>query len=57
MIPDVAALPLWVIAIVFGGAAAVVWMAGSRLAGYANVFADRTGNRGRRSLVSYCSAV
>lgn len=43
MIPDIAALPLWLIAIVFGGAAAVVWVAGSRLARYANVFADRTG--------------
>lgn len=43
MIPDVAALPLWLIVIVFGGAAAVVWVAGSRLAGYANVFADRSG--------------
>ena len=43
MIPDFAALPLGVIVTVFGGAAAVVWVAGSRLAHYANVFADRTG--------------
>ena len=43
MIPDFVALPLWLTAIVFGAAAAVVWLAGSRLAGYANVLADHTG--------------
>jgi cation:H+ antiporter len=43
VIPDFAASSLWLIALVFGGSAATVWVAGSKLAGYANVLADRTG--------------
>ncbi|WP_137179729.1 sodium:calcium antiporter [Roseomonas sp. AR75] len=35
--------PLWLLAAVFAGAAAVVWVAGSRLAGYVDQISDRTG--------------
>ncbi|PWS35472.1 hypothetical protein DFH01_17845 [Falsiroseomonas bella] len=34
---------LWLLAAVFAGAAAVVWIAGSRLAGYVDRISDRTG--------------
>ena len=35
--------PLWINLVVFAGAAAVVWVAGSSLSRYADVIADRTG--------------
>jgi hypothetical protein len=43
MIPDVAARPCGSSSLSSEGAAAVVWVAGARLARYANVFGDRTG--------------
>lgn len=41
--PNVHALPLWGVAVVFGGAAALVWVAGIRLAVYTEAVAERTG--------------
>lgn len=40
---DLAALPLWAIALVFAGAALAIALAGTRLAGLADHLADRTG--------------
>ncbi|MFO1039655.1 MAG: hypothetical protein U1E45_22655 [Geminicoccaceae bacterium] len=35
--------PLWQLGLAFAGAAAMVWIAGSRLAGYVDAISDRTG--------------
>jgi cation:H+ antiporter len=39
----IAEWPLWLLGLVFAGAAAVVWFTGSRLAGYVDAISDRTG--------------
>lgn len=40
---DFSALPLWLVLLLFLGGAALVWLAGSRLARYADVVAEETG--------------
>lgn len=40
---DFAALPLWLLGLAFAASAAVVWAAGSRLAGLVDAIADKTG--------------
>jgi cation:H+ antiporter len=42
-VPDIASLPLWALALSFVAAAALVWVAGIRLAGYTEEVAARTG--------------
>lgn len=46
MVPDFQTLPFAVLTAVFLVAAMLVWIAGTRLAGYASAFADRTGLSG-----------
>jgi len=43
MLPDFKAAPLWVSIAVFAISAAIVWVSGTRLSGYADTIAERTG--------------